>query len=81
VSGIHGARGNKCCFKLLSLGSLSASNTFPTPTGPTLLIVRHVLDQSPAGEDRNDFRLGFHLLILLCITLVTLVETVRIELI
>ena len=47
---------------------------FQTPTGPTLLIVRHI--SVNAG---TSFRLGTHLLILLHIVLVTLVEWAGIE--
>ena len=52
--------------------ALSANNTFHTPTGPTLLIVRHLtfLIVSTHCEARGDPRVGFHLLILLGVVLV-----------
>ncbi len=66
-SGIHGALVTRCHFELLSLGSLSANVTFQCPTGPTLLIVRHIL----SVKTRTNFWLGTHLLIILCIVLVS----------
>ena len=55
--------------------TLAANNTFQTPTGPTLLIVRHIeqaLNESRVFqcEAQDDSWVGFHLLILLSIVLV-----------
>lgn len=47
LKGLHGARRWGIHSQLLSFGSLSANNTFQTPTGPTLLIVRHILSVKP----------------------------------
>lgn len=44
--------------------AFSANNVFHTPTGPTLLIVRHF------REAQDDSWVGFHLLILIYIVLV-----------
>jgi hypothetical protein len=54
-SGIHGALVTRCHFELLSLGSLSANVTFQCPTGPTLLIVRHILSVKTTPSNGSVF--------------------------